>query len=260
MRSLLVLASLTLLSCQASASPQPPAPQAPSAPRASSAAIVAAPDCSAKDRELDAGRHPVELLDFLALSPGMKAANLGAGPGHTTELMVRAVSPGGVVYMQNEPTWLPFLQEALRERFTHQVMVSGVVRAERPFEDPLPPDARGLDLVVMNLIYHDVVNTKTDRAKMNANVFAALRPGGAYVVIDSSAPAHSGLQATATLHRIDEDVVKEEVSRAGFKLVAEGSFLRNPEDTRDWDSSPGAATKVGRRGKSDRFVLRFARP
>jgi predicted methyltransferase len=135
-----------------------------------------------------------------------------------------------------------------------------VAREDRAFEDPLPPEATGLDAVVMNLIYHDVVNTKTDRAKMNRHVFDALRPGGRYVVIDSSARDGSGLSATDSLHRIDEQVVKDEVTRAGFELVAEGSFRRNPSDPRDWNASPRAAEKAGKRGTSDRFVLAFLRP
>jgi predicted methyltransferase len=224
-------------------------------------ALAAAPDRSAKDRSLDAGRHPAEMLAFLDVRPGMRVADLGAGSGYTTELLARGVGPRGTVYMQNEPTWLPFLADALRERFSHAVMASpNVIRADLPFEDPLPAQARELDVVVMNLIYHDVVATKTDRAAMNRHVFDALRPGGAYVLVDSSAPDGSGVSAVQTLHRIDEAVVKDEMIRAGFRLQAEGSFLRNPADRRDWNASPEAAEEAGRRGTSDRFTLRFIKP
>ncbi len=105
---------------------------------------MAAPDRPATDRSLDAGRHPAETLTFLGVRPGMRVADLGAGPGYTTELLARAVGPRGTVYMQNEPIWLPFLTDALRERFSHTVMASpGVIRADLPFEDPLPAEARG---------------------------------------------------------------------------------------------------------------------
>jgi alanyl aminopeptidase len=199
------------------------------------------------------------MLEFLGVRPGMKVEDLGAGPGYTTELLARAVGPSGTVYMQNDPRWLSFLKDALAERFTHPVMKS-VVRADIPFDDPIPPEAKDLDLVVMNVIYHDVVNMPVDRVRMNRVIFNALRPGGAYVVIDSSAKDGSGLSATQTLHRIDESVVKEEVQKAGFQLAAEGNFLRNPDDPRDWNASPGAATKLGKRGQSDRFALKFIRP
>jgi predicted methyltransferase len=163
--------------------------------------------------------------------------------------------------MQNEPTWLPFLVDGLRERFSHAVMASpNVIRADLPFQDPLPAEAKDLDLVVMNLIYHDVVATKTDRAAMNRHIFDALRPGGAYVIVDSSARDGSGLSVVETLHRIEEAVLKDEVIHAGFRLQAEGAFLRNAADPRDWNASPGAAEAAGRRGTSDRFALRFIRP
>src|SRR5579883_818862 len=77
-------------------------------------ALVAEPDRSATDRGLDAGRRPAEMLGFLGVRPGMRVADLGAGPGYTTELLVRAVGPRGTVYMHNDPTWLAFLADALR--------------------------------------------------------------------------------------------------------------------------------------------------
>jgi len=138
--------------------------------------------------------------------------------------------------------------------------MQGTVRADVPFESPIPPEARNLDLAVMNVIYHDVANMPVDRAKMNQAVFDALKPGGVYVVIDSSAKDGTGLSETKTLHRIDESVVKDEVQKAGFRLDGQGSFLRNPNDPRDWNASPGAAAKEGKRGTSDRFALRFVKP
>jgi predicted methyltransferase len=92
---------------------------------------------------------------------------------------------------------------------------------------------------------------------MNSAVRAALRPGGRYVVIDHSAlPGHAD-RDVETLHRVEESLVRAEIERAGFRLVAEGSFLREPGDTRDWNAAPRAATRLGRRGSSDRFVLAF---
>jgi predicted methyltransferase len=48
------------------------------------------------------------------------------------------------------------------------------------------------------------------------------------------------------------------VKHAGFLLDAEGSFLKNPADPRDWNASPKAAPE--RRGTTDRFALRFKKP
>ena len=250
--------SVLLLACAAACKSGPAA--SPTADRGPALkAVVDSADRSEADRKLDAGRHPLETLTFLEVRPGMKVLDLGAGGGYTTELMARAVTPGGVVYMQNDPRWLPFLKDALTDRFTHPAM-QGVVRAEIPFDEPVPQQAKDLDLAVMNVIYHDVVNMPVDRARMNQLIFAALKPGGAYVVIDSSAKDGTGLSDTKTLHRIDEKVVKEEVQKAGFQLAGQGDFLRNPADPRDWNASPNAATQAGKRGTSDRFALRFVKP
>jgi predicted methyltransferase len=187
----------------------------------------------------------------------MEVAELGAGGGYTTELLARAVGPEGLVYGQNSATLLGFAGEAWAKRLQRPVMRK-VVRLDRELDDPLPPEVKGLDLVVMNALYHDTVWMKTDRARMDGAVFEALRPGGAFVVIDSSARPGTGVADAGTLHRIDEQVVRDEVEAAGFRLAAEGSFLRNPADPRDWNSSPRAAGE--RRGTSDRFALRFVKP
>jgi len=233
-----------------------PAP-APSAPALDTAAIVAAPDRTEADRGLDAGRKPAELLAFAGVRPGMKVADLGAGGGYTTELLARAVGPTGTVYAQNPKRFLGFVGDAWAARLARPVN-AGVVRVDREFESPLPPEATGLDLVVMHAVYHDTVWLGVDRAAMDRAVFAALRPGGAFVVVDSSARPGTGTADSGTLHRVDEELVKAEVQAAGFKLAASGDFLRHPEDTRDWNSSPGAA--AARRGTGDRFALRFVKP
>jgi predicted methyltransferase len=112
--------------------------------------------------------------------------------------------------------------------------------------------------VVINLVYHDTVWLGIDRDKMNRAAFAALKSGGKYAVIDHSARPGTGLNDVQTLHRIDENTVRDEVQRAGFVLQGAGSFLRNPSDGRDWNDSPGAAGV--RRGTSDRFALLFVKP
>ena len=261
--ALAALAALAACSSQSAAAPSPARSQAAAATAAEAAssfdAIVSAQDRSEADRKLDPGRHPREMLAFLAVKPGMKVEDLGAGGGYTTELIARAVGPSGTVIMQNDPRWLSFLKEPLAERTTHPAM-KNVARADVPFDDPVPKGVSGLDLAVMNVIYHDIANMPVDRVRMNRVIFNALKPSGVYVVIDSSARDGSGLSDTRTLHRIDEKVVKDEVQAAGFRLVEEGSFLRNPEDARDWNASPAAATQAGRRGTSDRFALKFVRP
>jgi predicted methyltransferase len=253
--TLVVAASVLLGSCARRAAPvAAPETTAP----ARFVAIVAAPDRTAPDRALDAGRHPAELLAFVGVLPGMRVAELGAGGGYTTELLARAVGPSGTVYGQNSPLILQrFAEKPWSERLGRPVM-QHVIRVDRDFDDPFPPGLHDLDAVVIVLFYHDTVWMGVDRARMNAAVFRALRPGGSYVIVDHSARAGAGLADVQTLHRIEERLVREEVEQAGFRFAGEASFLREPADPRDWNASPRVAGE--RRGTSDRFVLRFTKP
>ncbi len=221
-------------------------------------ALIDAKDRTEADRALDAGRHPGELLAFLALKPGAKVAEIFAGGGYTTELLARAVGPKGVVYAQNNKFILEKFAAAPWAARLERPVNKNVVRVDRELDDPLPPEAKDLDLVVSSLVYHDTVWLGADRAKMNAAVFNALKPGGVYLVIDHNGRTGSGVTEVMTMHRIEESVVRSEVEAAGFKLEAESMFLRNPQDTRDWNDSPKAAAE--RRGTSDRFVLEFVKP
>ncbi len=277
----LVLCGLLLAACGGQATTEPPAsPQTPTSAAASSSAtgahapannehaakvdvspqiraIVDAADRDPADKALDAGRKPGELLAFVSIKPGMKVAELGAGGGYTTELLARAVGPTGVVYGQNSPFLLErFAEKPWANRLAKPIN-KNVVKVTRDFDDPLPAEAKDLDAVVCVLFYHHTVWLKTDRAKMNAAVFKALKPGGVFVVVDHTGRAGTGTSEAQTLHRIEESTVRDEVTRAGFKAPASADFLRNPDDKRDWNASPMSAGE--KRGTSDRFTLKFVK-
>lgn len=210
-------------------------------------ALVASADRSDADRNNDKRRNPVELLRFYDLRPGMVVADLSAGGGYNSELLARAVAPGGRVYAQT-PNPSPGLTARMKAPAMQNVHV-----VARAFEDPLPPEARSLDAVILNFNYHDIVNTTTDRAKMNRAVFNALKSGGVYIVADHSGRPGTGATETKTLHRIEERFVRQEIEAAGFRHVADGSFLRNPNDTRTLPVSKNTVL-------NDEFVLRFVKP
>jgi predicted methyltransferase len=122
-----------------------------------------------------------------------------------------------------------------------------------PFENPFPAQVRNLDLVTFNFNYHDTTYTGVDREKMNRAVFAALKPGGHYIVADHSALSGAGVEVGKSLHRIEEFALQREVEAAGFRLVAEGGFLRNPGD-------PRTAPVADPAQANDEFVLKFVKP
>ena len=135
------------------------------------------------------------------------------------------------------------------------VAVAPITAVSRPFEDPVPPElADGrFDLVTLMFNYHDLGFLNVDRAKMNQAAFRALKPGGFYVIADHAGRPGTGISESGTLHRIEEAFLHKEVEAAGFKLVAEGNFLRNPNDPRDKNTPDPPQPK-------DEFVLKFVKP
>jgi predicted methyltransferase len=220
-------------------------------------AVVGAKDRTDEDRKLDAGRHPAELLAFLGAAPGQRIVEIGSYQGYMAELLGRAVMPTGKVYAQDPANFNKFTSKVWEQRKANPAM-KNIVHIERPFDSPVPVDAKDLDAVVCGLFYHDMVWLKIDRAKMNGVVFKALKSGGVYFIYDHSAREGSGVADAKTLHRIEEKVVRSEVESAGFKLAVSASFLHHPEDKRDWDASDEAPPD--QRGTSDRFVLKFVKP
>lgn len=216
-------------------------------------AVVASPDRSSADRETDERRRPEMTLAFAGVRPGMKVLEVGAGSGYSAELLARSVGPQGKVYAHNSPDAIArFIKTRFDERAAKPVM-GNVVKLIREFDDPVPGDLRGLDLVTMLFEYHDTPAMGIDRARMNRRLFDALKPGGAFVIADHAAKAGTGSSASKTLHRIDEALVRQEVEAAGFRFVAAADFLRNPDDPREATSSR-ATFRV------DRFVLKFVKP
>jgi len=123
----------------------------------------------------------------------------------------------------------------------------------RPFDDPVPPDVHDLDLITFLFFYHDTTYMNVDRAAMDRKLFAALKPGGLLVIADHTALPGQGVSVGKTLHRIEESALRQEIEAAGFRLVAEGNFWRNPDDTHDFPSYKPAMPV-------DNFVLKYQKP
>jgi predicted methyltransferase len=241
-RALLGAAALAVLATACTMTPPPP----------DYAAIIAAPDRTDADRKNDDRREPVKLLAFTGVRPGWKVLDMAAGAGYSTEIMARGAAPNGTVYAQNPPDLIARAKDGFTARMQHSAMKS-VIDDTRPFDDPLPANVSGLDLITFFFGYHDTTYMKVDRAKMNSAMFNALKPGGYLVVADYEALPGAPITTGKTFHRLDEDIEKREIEAAGFKLVDEGMFLRNPADTHDF-------IIFNAKIPIDIYVLKFQRP
>jgi predicted methyltransferase len=229
-------------------------------------AIVASPDRTAADRENDKRRKPEQMLAFVDPRPGMVALDLVSGGGYTTELLARAIGPTGEVTGQAQPrdpnrpvpagARAPGAGVLEREArlAKSKTPAAPISLAMKRLVDPVPPTLQGkLDLVTLMFNYHDLGYLGEGRAQMNRAIFAALKPGGAYVIADHAGRPGTGISESTTLHRIEESFLRSEVEAAGFKLVETGNFLRNPADPRDRETPEPPMAK-------DEFVLKFVKP
>jgi predicted methyltransferase len=215
-------------------------------------AIVASPDRSDADRQTDQRREPAKMLAFTGVKSGIKVLDMGSGAGYSTELLARAVGPEGRVYAQESAAVMERVKDKFDIRAQNPVM-KNVVHVIRNYDDPIPPDVSGLDMITFFYAYHDTTYMPVDRAKMNQQMFAALKPGGYLIIADHSAKPGDGTTVGKTLHRIEESALRQEIEAAGFKLAAEGDFLHHPEDPRDVPVFKPAVPV-------NEFVLKYQKP
>jgi len=197
------------------------------------------------ERALDAVRKPHEVMAFYQVKRGDKVADLVTTRGYYAAILSHLVGPEGIVYAANA-TARPELHERVKQPSLANVRV-----IDGPFDKIALPQDGSLDFVFIHLDYHEVAGDV--RAAMNRRVFAALKRGGSYGIVDHAAAPGRGDQDAKTLHRMDKDLVVKEAMAAGFRLEKEGTMLSRADDTRDF-----SVTKL--RDRSDRFVLKFEKP
>ena len=194
-----------------------------------------------------------EVIAFIGLKKGDKVADIVGG--RLTAALAQAVGPTGKVYAVETAEVVKAHPELLGRMKELAAQSPNVVVSDEPVAAALPS---GLDVVFIRQNYHDLYDKfmgPADVPAFNKAVFAALKPGGIYVVLDHVAVAGSGIGATDTLHRIDPARVKADVLAAGFKLDAESSILANKSDDHTKNVFDPSV-----RGYTDQFLYRFKKP
>ncbi len=240
---------------QATAEPPPLAVAAPLPPF-----VQAALDDPrrAMHRAADQRRRPGELIAASGLQPGQRVLDLIPGDGYWTRLFSRIVGPEGWVYavwpknyadvaVGNVATLRQIAASPDYANVSVEVQPSPILTAPEP-----------LDMVWTVQNYHDYPDEfmgRIDPAQLNRAVFAMLKPGGTFFIVDHAAEAGSGMRDTERLHRIDPAAVRRQVEAAGFEFVGASDVLRNPADTH---GLPVFDPSI--RGRTDQFVMRFRKP
>lgn len=227
-------------------------PQATEALIASAVADAARPK---EDSALDMDRKPTDIMAFAGFKPGDVVADIGASGGYYTRIVSKIVGGEGHVYAFNSTEVVNMFLEDGNPADVLAVEYENVSSAVGPLNTPL--FEKPLDGAMIVKFYHDTHWEKlaTNTATMNKTIFAQLKPGGTYLIIDHAAEDGSGLRDVGTLHRIDGALVKQDVIAVGFELVAVSDILANPLDDRSKSVFDPSV-----RGKTNRFVYKFKKP
>ncbi len=179
------------------------------------------------DIERDENRMPAELLHFIEISEGQKVGEMNSGRGYLSAIIAYALEDSGTVYSHTAPQsierWKGNPIEKRLESFPQENLIPVVGEMENP---NFPDD---MDIIINCMTYHDTVWTKADRMKMNENIFASLKTGGSYCIIDHHSKDGHGIDDCHSIHRIEKAFVIEEVSRAGFYFDDDSDLFENPQ-------------------------------
>jgi predicted methyltransferase len=215
---------------------------------------VESPARPADQRARDADRKPAETLMLAEIAEGERVVELAAFGHYWTNMLVEAVGSAGHVYMVDMPWIERFGGEPAR---AFDAAHENATFTQAHYNQMQLPT--NVDAVLMVQFYHDLkranASESVDTADMNRKIFAALKPGGIYLVVDHNAEAGSGWRDAGTLHRIDPATIKCEVTAAGFELVQDSKLLANPAD----DHKQNMRSE-GIRGRTDQAVLVFRKP
>ena len=204
------------------------------------------------DRKDDARRHGAELVAFSGVKPGDAVLELVPGGGYFTRIFSKVVGDTGHVYAAVPKPMEKYSDDTKKLPDTYK-NVEVLLQPADQLTTPKP-----VDVAFTSQNYHDYPDKfmgPTDPAILNKAVFAALKPGGTYIVIDHVAEAGSGLRDTESLHRVDPAIVRKQVEAAGFEYVGESDVLRNPADDHTLKVFDPTV-----RGHTDQFVYKFRKP
>jgi predicted methyltransferase len=245
----LVLAALIALAPLVALGPAAAAADTP----AYVAHAVAQPTRPKDDIAADALREPAATLAFAGVKPGMSIVELFPGGGYFTRMLSDVAGPGGHVLSVENAGWKSAVKAD--QEMLAALKLANVALDVEPFGQlKLAPG--GADLFWITQNYHDLKIAKyggVDMAQFNREVFAALKPGGVYFILDHQANPGITPAGIADLHRVEKAVVIREVTAAGFRLVGEGKFLNRASDDH---TKPIFDLK----GQTDQYALKFVKP
>jgi predicted methyltransferase len=223
-------------------------------PSSTIAEAVADPNRPADYRAADALRKPAETLAFSGVHSGMTVGEFYPAGGYFTRMLSDVVGPSGHIYAIENAGWNDSVQDD--RKMLAEGKWKNVSLDVQPFGTVKFPEPLDLAWVTQN--YHDMKIAKygpVDTAAFDKGVYAALKPGGTFFILDHEGWPGMTDADIAKVHRIEKAQVIREVTSAGFKLAAEGTFLHRPNDDHHMVIFD---PKI--RGHTDQYALKFVKP
>jgi cyclopropane fatty-acyl-phospholipid synthase-like methyltransferase len=152
------------------------------------------------------------VMDILAIAPGKKVADIGAGSGWFTVRAATRVGDTGTVYAVDiNLEAVRYIESRIRKENLHNVKpILG-----KP-DDPLLPST--VDAVLLLKTYHEVAQPIT----LLRNLRSSLAPGARVGVIDRNGNGEN--------HGVAREVVIREATEAGYRLLEQDDFVKDGMD------------------------------
>lgn len=210
-----------------------------------------------KEVERDRNRKPVETLEFFGLRDDMRVVELLPGGGWYTKLLAPVMAENGDFYVAMGTRRVK--ENVLNQPGFEQVKViaedANIYRPEGARSYTVEMTELGVQDADMVLTFRNYHNFGAEgRAAMNQAVYAALKPGGIYGVVDHNRRHMEG-DTPENRRRIDPVLAIREIQASGFELVDFSDLHYRPDDELRFEVGRKTVT-----GNTDRWTLKFRKP
>lgn len=183
--------------------------------------LLSRPICSRAQNsgpERDRWQHPEQVLDELGIKAGTLVADVGCGKGYFTMKFAERVGISGKVYAED-------IKDDALSNLRSEAEKHGYKQIETVLGSDTDPrlHAASVDVVFAMDSYHEWVQNDA----MLDQVYAALKPGGLFGLIDGATAAGKSRDDYHSMHRMPESMVREDLLRHHFRFVRqEPGFTR----------------------------------
>jgi len=218
---------------------------------------LAAESRPAADRERDQNRRPLETLNFFGMKDNMRVLELLPGGGWYTRVLAPVLADNGKLYVALGTGRIKsgVLTEPGFEKVEVLETNENLRRPEGSRFYAMDDFALNVSDLDMVLTFRNLHNFDGEsRARMNRQVFKALKSGGLYGVVDHTM-RHMEPPNNENRRRIDPVLVVKEMLDTGFEFVGYSDLHYRADDELEYE--------VGRRsvsGNTDRFTMLFRKP